>query len=201
VEGRVRAARAHGVPRILSGAATAAPDFALGLACLAGVLAPGLLPEGLRWRLPRSVLIEFTAIHCSGFLLVAWMGGWGAAKRTAYVAVLAAGYSLVLGAVALVLHDPWPVAIFWALMGNRVTGVVFGRPPDERRFQAIGITWAGTTTLYVLALCAGVLVGDGFSARGFLLTGFGYYTAVGLSELSEWGWAWRWQGVRREPSR
>jgi len=176
-------------------------DLALGLTCVVGLQAPAFLPEQLLAHLPRLVMIEFGAIHCTGFMFLVWLMSWGLARRAAYLAALTAAYSLVLGIIAFFLGDAWPLAIFWGLIGNRSLMMLTTDLPDERRQQVLTHAWAGATTLYVVAISAGMLFAGKTPAQGLLLTGFIYYTSVALSELGGWGWVFRWMQRARERSR
>ena len=178
------------------------PDLGLGLTCAAGLLAPSGLSAALLVEIPRLVAMEFVAIHCTGFMFVVWLARWALARRAAYLAALAAAYSLVLGAIALFLGDAWPLAIFWGLIGNRALTMLLAELPDERRQDLLTHAWAGTTVLYTVAISAGMLFAGKIPAQGLLLTGFFYYTSVALSELGGWGWVFRWmQRARERPGR
>jgi hypothetical protein len=176
-------------------------DLLLGLTCLAGLQAPALLPGELLAHLPRLVMIEFAAIHCTGFMFLVWLMKWDLARRAAYLAALTAAYTLVLGVIAIFLGDAWPLGIFWGLIGNRSVMMLVGNLPDERRQEALTHAWAGTTTLYVVAMSAGMLFAGKIPAQGLLLAGFLYYTSVALSELGGWGWVFRWMQRARERNR
>jgi len=130
-------------------------------------------------------------------MFLVWMTRWGPSARAAYLAALTAGYSLVLGIVALVLHDAWPLVIFWALIGNRAVTMALADAPGRERFDAATLAWGGATTLYACLMGVGLVAGGGTDRRGILLAGFLYYTSVALSGLSGWGWMARWMARAR----
>lgn len=170
---------------------TAAPDLVLGILYVTLLVDRSALP-GLVLPLARSVPIEFAVVHASGFLVLPWVARWtNVRKRALYVAALAGAYSLALGIVSLAMGGIWPLAIFWGLMVNRMLAVIVGDLPDDRAFTAWAMAWAGTTTLYVFSVIAGAFGGQARLTQA-LVVGFGYFTAVGVSELTGWSWVHRW---------
>ncbi len=159
---------------------------------MAALVDRAVLPEGLVANLVRAIPVEFAVVHASGFLAWPWVARWTGRKRYQFVALLAALYTVVLAIVALALGGWWPLAIFWGLMANRMLAVLVGDLPDDRAFTAWGIAWAGSTTLYVLAVCLGIFGGQTDTTKA-LTMGFLYFTLVGLSELTHWAWVYRWQ--------
>ena len=103
----------------------------------------------------------------------------------------------MLAIISLATHTWYPLAIFWGLMLNRSLTVILGDLPDDNAFTAWAMAWAGSTTLFVLAVCVGA-VGAQADVTRALLIGFLYFTMVGLSELTGWGWVHRWMRRARE---
>jgi len=68
--------------------------------------------------------------------------------------------------------------------------------PGDEEFQQWVASWAGGTTLYVLAVVIGAFGGANDTTKA-LVIGFLYFTLVGLSELTLWGWVYRWQARAR----
>jgi len=177
----------------LSGAVTAAPDVVLGLTYLALLVDRTLLPETTVVRLAWAIPIEFAVVHASGFLALPWVARWDAKKRAIYAPALIAGYTIAVGGIALLVHGWWPLIAFWGLMFNRMLAVMVGDLPDDDAFSAWAIAWAGSTTLYVLAVCIGTVAAARATVMQALFMGFLYFTMVGLSEITRWGWVYRWQ--------
>ena len=186
----------------LAGAANAAPDFVLGLMYVTALVDRSLLPEGTVTALARVIPIEFAVIHASGFLAWPWLAReWKPKRRALFVAGLAGVYTVGLGIFALIQGALWPLAIFWGLMLNRMLVVLVGDAPDDAAFGEWTFAWAGTTTLYVLSVCVGALGAQTDRTRA-LVIGFLYFTLVALSELTLWGWVYRWQArARRQAGR
>lgn len=181
----------------LSGFITALPDLALGLLYIA--LMTNTLDRGsdVGRGLVRAIPIEFAVIHASGFLALPWVAGWKDRRKVLYPLGLIGLYTLALGIMSAAVGGWWPLAVFWGLMLNRLLAVIVGDIPDDNAFTAWAMTWAGTTTLYVLAVCIGIFGGPDNESRARLM-GFLYFTTCGLSELTGWAWVHRWmQNARR----
>ncbi len=177
----------------LAGAANAAPDFVLGLTYVAVLVDRTLLPEAWVPQLARAVLIEFVVIHASGFLAWPWLAReWKPKRRALFVAALAGCYTFGLGIFALIQGALWPLAIFWGLMANRMLFVLVHEAPGDAEFQQWVASWAGGTTLYVLAVVIGVFGGVNDTTKA-LVIGFLYFTLMALSEVTLWAWVYRWQ--------
>ncbi len=159
-----------------------------------------LLSDTVVRSLVRAVPVEFAVIHASGFLAWPWVARWDVRRRAVFVPGLALAYSVPLGIWSLVAGGAWPLAIFWGLMANRMLTALLGDLPDEKALNAWGMAWAGTTTLYVLAVVL-ALTGGGVSAGRALALGFIYFTLVGLSELTGWAWVYRWMAWSRARGR
>lgn len=151
-----------------------------------------MLPEAFGRQLVRAIPIEFAVVHASGFLALPWVAQWKKVRvRAAYALGLIALYTAALGIVAAAVGGWWPLAIFWGLMLNRLLAVIVGDLPDDQAFTAWAMTWAGTTTLYVGAILVGIFAGPSNETKAIVI-GFVYFTMVGLSELTGWGWVHRW---------
>ena len=184
----------------LSGFLTAMPDLLLGLAYVALMTGSIDRASDVGRGLVRAIPIEFAVIHASGFLALPWVAGWKDRRKTLYPIGLTGLYSLALGIVSLAVGGIWPLAIFWGLMFNRLLAVIVGDIPDDNAFTEWAIVWAGTTTLFVLAVCVGIFGGTENEAKA-RLTGFLYFTTCGLSELTGWAWVHRWMRSARERRR
>ena len=77
-------------------------------------------------------------------------------------------------------------------MANRMLFVLVHEAPGDAEFQQWVASWAGGTTLYVLAVVIGVFGGVNDTTKA-LVIGFLYFTAIALSELTAWAWVYRWQ--------
>ncbi len=150
--------------------------------------------------LVRAVIMEFAVIHASGFLAWPWVARWDRRRRAMFVPALAAAYTVPLAIWALLAGSAWPLAVFWGLMANRMLTVVLGDLPDDAAMTAWGHAWAGTTTLYVAAVLL-ALTGGAPSEGRVLFIGFAYWTAVGLSGLTDWRWVYRWMAWSRARGR
>ena len=147
-------------------------------------------------RIAWAVPIEFAVIHASGFLMWPWLARWEAPRRATYVVVLAVLYTIPLAILAFATGHWYPLTIFWGLMVNRMLRVIVSDSPDDASFMRLAIAWAGATTIYVFALMIGAVAAPSVMTRA-LLIGFGYFTAVGVSELSDWEWVDRWMARAR----
>lgn len=140
----------------------------------------------------RAIPIEFAVVHASGFLAVPWVAGWKQRRKRALYAIgLISLYTIALAIASAAVGGWWPLAIFWGLMFNRLLAVIVGDIPDDQAFTAWGVTWAGTTTLYVGAILVGIFAGESNETKAIVI-GFVYFTMVALSELTGWGWQYRW---------
>jgi hypothetical protein len=178
---------------------TAAPDFVLGALYVAALVDRSLLGEAVVTGLARAIPIEFAVIHASGFLAVPWVARWTGVRKRYYALGLVAAYSLVLAVLSLAIGGWWPLVIFWGLMLNRTLAVIVGDLPEDGAFTEWTMAWAGTTTLFVLAVGVGAIGATALATRA-LVAGFVYFTLVGLSELTGWGWVRRWMHNARRRS-
>jgi hypothetical protein len=186
------------MPRPLRRLLGAIPDLLLAAAYIAMLTNPlrGAGSQGT--ALWRAALLEFFAIHASGFLKWTWVTDWSVGRRATYAAGLAAAYTAVMGVLALVLGAWWPVVVFWLLTGNRMLDTAVRQAPQGREMEEEGRAWAGSVVLYVL--CAGVAGLGDLSRNAVLTAGALYFAANGLSELAAWGWVerwWAWSRPRR----
>jgi hypothetical protein len=186
------------MPRLLRRLLGAIPDLLIAAAYVAMLTDPlrGAGPQGA--ALWRAAVLEFFAVHASGFLKWTWVGGWSAGRRTTYVVALAAAYTAVMGGFALAVGDWWPIAVFWLLTGNRMLDAAVREAPRGREMEEEGRAWAGGVVLYVLAACVAGL-GD-MSRNAIFTAGALYFAANGLSELAGWGWVERWWAWSRSRS-
>jgi hypothetical protein len=168
----------------------ALPDLLLAGAYGAAVVRPDLLGDAAVLNLWRAALLEFFAIHASGFLKVTWVTDWGASRRARYVAGLVLAYTLVLGIIALVAGAWWPVPTFWVLTGNRALDAALREAPAEHAMEAEGYAWAGNVVLFAAGAALAGMAGAGRTA--VLVVAGLYFAANALSELTAWGWVRRW---------
>lgn len=197
----------------LAGTISAAPDFAFGFACLAAWVAPEAV--GVRWVGYLVVLLglEFIVIHSAGFMQWVWIADWSRAYRVLYLIGLGLFYSAFAGILAYAARSWWPLASFWMLMLNRVLGTLLGQAPRGQELDLILHGWGGSLALYALAVVgaallpvpAGGLTPDVVAALDFpgrntwapqtqsvLAAGYVYFTAVGISEMTNHAWVFRW---------
>lgn len=174
----------------------ALPDLGLAVAYALAAADPMARDGTTGTLLWRAAIMEFFAIHASGFLKWPWVAqDWSTRRRVAFVLGLGAAYTTVLGIVSAVAGTWWPVLTFWALTGNRIADAAASGPPEADRLEPSLYAWAGTTALFVAAASMTGLVGP--SRGAVLVGGAAYFGAIGVSELGGWWWAARWLGSRR----
>jgi hypothetical protein len=167
----------------------AAPDAALAAAFIRVAADPVQRVGTAGDALYHAALIEFFAVHASGFLKWTWVSDWGMRKRGLYVSALSAAYSLPLSIASLVVGSWWPLVTFWVLMANRLIDAVVRGAPEGDAMQSEAEAWAGNTTLFVLVAAVGGLVG--FDRTTILAAGGCYFGLNAVSELTGWAWV-RW---------
>ena len=167
----------------------AAPDAALAVVFIRIAADPGQRLGATGDALYHAALIEFFAVHASGFLKLTWLMDWRMRKRGLYVSGLSAAYSLPLLITSLVIHSWWPLFTFWALMANRLLDAVVRGAPEGEAMQPEAEAWAGNTTLFVLVVAVAGLVG--FDRTTILVAGGCYFGLNAVSELTGWAWV-RW---------
>ncbi|MBI4501699.1 MAG: hypothetical protein HY700_11120 [Gemmatimonadetes bacterium] len=174
----------------------ALPNAGVAVAYATAAADPALRDGAMGTALWRAGVLEFFAIHASGFLKVTWIvPAWSATRRARLVAALAGAYSVVLGAVSVVVGSAWPLVTFWALTGNRVLDAALRDAPTGKAMTAEAHAWAGNVVLFVLVAAAAGIAGAGRLA--VLVAGAVYFAADAVSELGDWWWVYRWQAWAR----
>ncbi len=184
---------------------TAAPDFALAATFLVTWIAPYTFGRFTVKRLLLVMLLEFLVVHSAGMMAGITTFGWKNRMKTAGAMIgLGLFYSLFAGAFSAAFATWWPLAAFWALMANRLLGVILGAPPTGREKAYIMSSWAFGAAAYLLGVFAtiipplprlgvtqGVVSSQELSGSGVwidephrvLAFGVVYFTLVGLWEL------------------
>jgi hypothetical protein len=189
--------------------ASAAPDIALGLVYLGAWIKPAALAPGFFATLTLIMLLEFIIIHSAAFMGSILLGT--AERRAKLTAMLGLGgfYTLFVGGFSIAFHTAWPLVSFWALMANRLSGVLLKQAPEGEERLFVQRSWAVSTLFYLLGAFVSVVPplphlgltpdvvpalhvpGSGlWISQPHRLAAFGflYFTAVGISEL--YGHAW-----------
>ena len=173
----------------------AAPDAALAAAFIRVATDPVQRLGATGDALYHAAMIEFFAVHASGFLKWTWLMDWGMRKRGLYVSGLSAAYSLPLLITSLVMHSWWPLVTFWALMANRLIDAVVRGAPQGDEMQPEAEAWAGNTTLFVLVAAVAGMVG--FDRTTILVAGGCYFGLDAVSEVTGWAWVRWWMSRTR----
>ena len=192
-------------PDLARGWLSALPDFALGATFLIAWVAPLTLPAGTIPHLLLVILMEFIIIHSSVFLGNVVISPLP--RKAKLIGMLAIGsfYTIFAGAFSLGFHSSWPLLSFWALMLNRMLGVLIGQAPSGQEKLLVQRTWAATAVFYLLfcaltivlpiphlGLTREAILSLHLPGRGAWITdtqramacGFFYFTAVALSEIN-----------------
>lgn len=170
--------------------AAALPDLALACAYGVAVARPEWMDGAAATSLWRAALLEFFAVHASGFLKFTWVMQGGAGRRVLFVAGLAGAYSAVLGIISFVIVAWWPLVMFWVLTGNRALDAALREAPQGHAMEAEGHAWAGNVVLFTMAaVLAGMAGADRMTV---LAVAGGYFLANAVSELAGWGWVRHW---------
>jgi hypothetical protein len=196
--------------------AAAIPDLALGVTFLLVWIAPVPLAPSVIPHLMLVMVLEFIIIHSSFFTGAVLLKP--GPKRGRALALLGLGvfYTIFVGAFSLAFRTGWPLITFWALMLNRMAGVLLGNSPAGDERATLQRSWVASLIFYMgggfltmllpvprLALAPAVLsqqhlVGSGVwvdEPHRMVAFGFLYFTAVGFSELRRHAWL---RGVRVE---
>jgi hypothetical protein len=169
----------------------ALPDAGIAVTYALAAGEPAIREGALGTVLWRAAIVEFFAIHASGFLKWTWAAPeWRPVRRATFVAGLAAAYSAVLGITSLVIGAWWPLATFWALTGNRIFDAALREAPQGAAMVTEGRAWAGNVVLFVLVAAVTGMAGAGRLA--VLVAGAVYFAANAVSELGGWWWVRRW---------
>jgi hypothetical protein len=188
---------------------SALPDFALAITFLSAWIAPNAVHPGTVSHLMLVMLLEFIIVHSSAFMgNIAVSTGTRQAKVTAMIG-LGGFYTLFVGGFSLAFHSVWPLISFWALMLNRMLGVIVGQAPAAEQKAFVQRSWATSVLLYMGACFFTILVplprfgltnevvwslhlpGSGLwvsQPHRVMAFGFLYFTGVALSELGGHAW-------------
>ena len=143
---------------VLRDVVAAVPDFLLAGTFLVTWVAPYAFGELTVKRLLLLMLLEFIVVHSAGFMGAAAVSNLPKAKIVGAMLGLGVLYSLFAGAFSLAFGSWWPIAAFWALMANRLLGVIVGQPADGREREFVMAGWAAGAGAYLLAVFATVLL-------------------------------------------
>ena len=134
--------------------ASALPDVALSVVCLAVWIAPtAFSPDLPRWIM-LTMLLEFVVIHSSAFMGQVLFADGAAGKRAMAVLGLGGFYTLFVGGFALTFHTAWPLVSFWLLTLNRMASVLFRPTPGAGQRPYLNATWAAHVLCYLLGAFA-----------------------------------------------
>lgn len=140
----------------------------------------------------HGALLEFVVIHCSALMIVPSALMTEVRWRALMTAGIASVYAILLAVFGSITGQWWALAIFWPLLLNRSVGAIMNGLEGDA-FQAAGERWFGALTIYACCVVPGY-----FSLPlGAAL----YYTACGVSDLTNWGWFARWMARQRARSR
>jgi hypothetical protein len=191
--------------------ASAVPDLALGLVYLGAWLVPTALTPGVFPTLTLIMLLEFIIIHSSGFMGSVIVSTAQPRAKVTGMLLLGGFYTLFIAAFSISFHTGWPLVSFWALMVNRLSGVLLKQAPDGEERAFLQRSWAVTTLFYLLGAFVTMLpwlprlgltrqvaatihmpssVSGAWVSEPHRLVAFGfvYFTAVGVSELYHHAW-------------
>lgn len=204
----------------MPGLIAALPDLALGAMFVVTWAVPDALGRRMVAYLMGVMLLEFVIIHSSGFMGVVWLGDKTRTERVLTLLGIATFYSVFAGGLALVFESWWPFIGFWGLTANKLLGVLVGRSPREMELDLLQHGWGGALALYVLAVTVTILAplpalgvtrdvlssqrlpGAGLpwtdEPQRVIAAGYLYFTALALSEMTDFAWVFRWLANARD---
>lgn len=185
------------------------PDFALSALCFVAWINPAWVsPWVVPWLL-LTMLLEFFVVHATGILGAVACTRDGSRGEWFMISVLVGFYTLFVGLFSWSMHSWTPLASFWLLMLNRLSGVMLHRSGNRDDYTRLFMmAWASSTAIYLLSVActtAGSLPRLGFSpafVASLHLEGGGlwidepwravaglgvYFALVGLMELFVFG--------------
>lgn len=130
--------------------ASALPDAALSLVCLAVWVAPARFPDHLPGWILMTMLLEFIVVHSSAFMGTVMYSDRAPRARALAVLGLGAFYTLFVGGFSLAFHTWWPLVSFWLLTLNRLSAVLLRGPLRDDQRVVLQASWAGHTMCYLL---------------------------------------------------
>jgi hypothetical protein len=190
---------------------SAVPDLVLGLVYLGAWIVPSALTPGIFSTLILIMLLEFIIIHSAGFMGTVMISPAPPRAKLTGMLALGAFYTLFVGAFSLSFHTAWPLVSFWALMVNRMSGVLLKQAPAGQERMFMQRSWAVSTLCYLLGVFVTMFpwlprlgltprvaatihmpssVSGAWVSEPHRLVAFGflYFTAVGVSELFHHAW-------------
>jgi hypothetical protein len=132
----------------------ALPDFAFAAVFLVTWFAPGALGAGTVERLLLVMMLEFVIIHSAAFMGTLALRPADRGRKSLSMVALGFFYSIFAGAMSLAFRTWWPLAAFWVQTGNRLLGVLSGRPPAGTERAQVMSSWVVSVVLYLG--CVGV---------------------------------------------
>jgi hypothetical protein len=132
----------------------ALPDFAFAAVFLVTWVSPNAFGPGNVERLLLVMMLEFVIIHSAAFMGTLALRPANRGRKSLSIAVLGLVYSIFAGAMSLAFHTWWPLTAFWLQTGNRLLGVLTGRPPAGTERAYIMSSWVVSVVLYLG--CVGV---------------------------------------------
>jgi hypothetical protein len=193
----------------LTAALGAAPDFVLAGLALVTWIDPQRFGERLVGWFLVLMLVEFVVVHSAAFLGTVAFSAKSAAARARETLMLALFYTLFVGGFALAADAWWPLVSFWALIVNRLLGILLGAVPSgAERLYAMRSWAAGAMFMLGGVFVTVVLPLPAFGVRPEMLGAIGsnssgawvsephrvlafavlYFTAVGVSTLTDHRW-------------
>jgi hypothetical protein len=188
---------------------SALPSFIFSGVFLVTWIAPGTFGANMISYLMLIMLMEFINVHAAGFMGNAIIGDAGRGKKAATILGLGVMYTLFVGAFSLVFKEWWPLGAFWALVLNRLLGVLLGKAPTGQEKAALQASWAFGALSYIMLVFATILLpvpefgvttdvitNQGLETGGLwsdqpyrmMAFGFTYFAVSGCSELFSTKW-------------
>jgi hypothetical protein len=181
---------------------SALPDFAFAAVCLITWINPYAFGQKMVLYLVTAVTLEFIIVHSAGFMSLAVIADYKKVKKLTTVAILALIYTLFAGSLSHDFGVWWPLAAFWTMTANRMSGILTGQAPSGREKTLIGYSWACGVFFYMFMTMVTVMlpvpalgiteeVVQRMPGRGLWVEaphravafGFLYFTCVAVSEL------------------
>ncbi|HEY4612254.1 MAG TPA: hypothetical protein VII11_04670 [Bacteroidota bacterium] len=197
---------------------SAVPDFALGAVFLVTWVAPYTFGELMVSYLVLVMLMEFIIIHSSVFLGSVFVADTPKRKKSLTLIGVGMFYTLFVGGFSLAFGEWWPLVAFWAMIVNRLLGVLLGKAPTGTEKDLLRKSWATNILWYLVfafvtillpmpefGISSAVIARQDFSSEGIWIDepyraaafGFLYFTAVGLTEL----YSYRWPHIKLSPAK
>jgi hypothetical protein len=187
----------------------ALPDFGIAGLFLLTWIAPRAVGIEYVGRLLLVMLLEFIVVHSAGFMGAVAIADQPRAKKVLLMVGLGGFYTLFVGAFGLAFSAWWPLGAFWALVLNRLLGVILGQAGDDDSRMLVMAGWAAGVVAYLgtafatimlpvprlgmteAVVQAAALPGSGLwieEPHRVLAMGFLYFSLLGLSGLADHRW-------------